>query len=74
MIKERLTITLNETKNINRIGVWLEYKGYFKKCTLLKVVWWFIAIESLCIQLFLFSYVFFSKLSEYNRERTEDEH
>ena len=63
MIKERLTITLNETKNINRIGVWLEYKGFFKKCSLLNAVWWYLAIQSLCIQIFLFALVFVPKIS-----------
>ena len=51
---EKTIALLHDTKDINKIGAWLEHKGHFEKCSFVKVIWWYFAILSISIQTFLF--------------------
>ena len=45
---------LKDSRDINKIGAWLDSNGLFENNLLLKVVWYVFAIESTMIQLMLF--------------------
>ena len=48
------TAGLKDSRDINKIGAWLDNNGIFENNLLLKVVWYVFAIKSTMIQLMLF--------------------
>ena len=56
--KKRIA-SLKDTRDIFKIGAWLDYSEIFKENRVLKVIWYLLAIESTIVQFSLFSMVFY---------------
>ena len=49
------TASLKDSKDIMKIGAWLDVNGVFKSNPVLKFCWYFIALECTVFQIVLFS-------------------
>ena len=54
--------TLKDSRDINKIGAWLQTQDFFKDKLAVRITWWILALWSIFMQLML-SFLVFTELT-----------